>query len=127
MELTGRITADAKVISLSDGRKVVRFSIALNDRYKPKGSDQWKQLTTYVNCTCWQRENLAPFLTKGILVELAGRISVSAWKNAAGEAKGSLDFFVSSVKFYGGNAEKKTIPTAVAVSAERDAAEDLPF
>lgn len=127
MELTGRITADAKVSSLTDGRKVVRFSIALNDRYKPKGSDQWKQLTTFVNCSCWQREALAPFLTKGILVELAGRISVSACKNAAGEAKGSLDFFVSSVKFHGGRAEKKAASSPVAVTAEGDTAEDLPF
>lgn len=127
MELTGRITADAKVNSLPDGRKVVRFSIALNDRYKPKGSDQWKQLTTYVNCSYWQREALAPYLTKGTLVELAGRISVSAWKNAAGEAKGSLDFFVSTLKFHGGKAEKKTVSTSVVVSAEGDTADDLPF
>lgn len=127
MELTGRIIADAKVSSLSDGRKVVRFSIALNDRYKPKGSDQWKQLTTFVNCSYWQREALAPFLTKGTLVELAGRISVSAWKDAGGEAKGSLDFFVSSVKFHGGKAEKKTISTPVTVPAEGNTAEDLPF
>lgn len=127
MELTGRITADAKVNSLTDGRKVVRFSIALNDRYKPKGSDLWKQLTTYVNCFYWQREALAPFLTKGTLVELAGRISVSAWKNTAGEAKGSLDFFVNTLKFHGGNAEKKTVSTPVVVSAKGETADDLPF
>jgi single-strand DNA-binding protein len=127
MELTGRITADAKVNSLADGRKVVRFSIALNDRYKPKGSDQRKQLTTFVNCSYWQREALAPFLTKGTLVELAGRISVSAWKNAAGEAKGSLDFFVSTLKFHGGKAEKKAAVTPVALHAEGENAEDLPF
>ncbi|MBI3139013.1 MAG: single-stranded DNA-binding protein [Sphingobacteriales bacterium] len=127
MELTGRITADAKVHSIKDGRKVVRFSIALNDRYKPKGSEEWKQLTTYVNCSWWQRETLAPFLSKGALVELAGRISVSAWKNAAGEAKGSLDFFVSSVKFHGGRAEKKTAANPAAAPAECEAAIDLPF
>ncbi len=48
MELTGRITADATVNITSDGRKVVHFSIAMNDSYTPKGSDEVKKLTTYV-------------------------------------------------------------------------------
>ena len=31
MELVGRLTADAKVSTLKDERKVVNFSIAIND------------------------------------------------------------------------------------------------
>lgn len=36
MELTGRLTADAKVISTKNENKVVRFSVATNDRYNQK-------------------------------------------------------------------------------------------
>src|ERR1043166_886196 len=98
MEMTGRVTRNAEVKTLKDGRKVVTFSIAINDNYKPKGSDEVKKLTTFVNCSYWMREGIAQYLTKGTLVEVQGRISVSAWTNASGEAKGSLDFHVNSIK-----------------------------
>lgn len=124
MELTGRITQDAKVNELKEGRKVVRFSMAINDSYKPKGSDEWKKLTTYVNCSYWMREAIAKYLTKGTLVEVQGRISVSAWKNADGEAKGSLDFHVNSIKLHG----KATTEKMEAVPAgSGEIVDDLPF
>lgn len=49
MEFTGRITTDAKTSVVKGGKEVVNFSIALNDRYKPKGSTESKEFTTYIN------------------------------------------------------------------------------
>lgn len=126
MELFGRVTADATVNTLKDGRKVVHFSIAMNDSYKPKDSDEWKKLTTFVNCSYWLRESIAKNLTKGTLVEVYGRISVSAWKNAEGEPKGSLNFHVNNIKLHGrGNsASKEAIPSPADIT---EPVEDLPF
>jgi len=53
MELVGRITKDAVVRQLKDEKKVVNFSIAVNDYYKQKGSAEGQKLTTYVNCSYW--------------------------------------------------------------------------
>jgi single-strand DNA-binding protein len=36
MELTGRLTADAQVSEVKGGKKVVNFSIAINDSYKQR-------------------------------------------------------------------------------------------
>ena len=126
MEITGRVTANATVHTMKDGRKVVHFSIAMNDSYKSKDSDEWKKLTTYVNCSYWLREGIAKYLTKGSMVEVYGRISVSAWKNAEGEAKGSLNFHVNNIKLHSkGNAEAKE---AIAAPAEiTEPVDDLPF
>lgn len=126
MEITGRITADATVQTTKNGRNVVHFSIAMNDSYKPKGSDELKKLTTYVNCSYWVSDAIAKHLTKGSLVEVYGRISVSAWKNKEGEAKGSLDFHVNNIKLHSrGNAEvKETIPAPSQITEPVD---DLPF
>ena len=126
MEITGRVTANATVHTTKDGRKVVHFSIAMNDSYKSKDSDEWKKLTTYVNCSYWLREGIAKYLTKGSMVEVYGRISVSAWKNAEGEAKGSLNFHVNNIKLHSkGNSEAKE---AIAAPAEiTEPADDLPF
>jgi len=53
MELVGRLTADAKVSILKNEGKVVNFSIAINDSYKPKGSEMATKVTTFVNCSYW--------------------------------------------------------------------------
>ena len=37
MNIIGRITRDAVVKQLKDDRKVVNFSIVINDYFKPKG------------------------------------------------------------------------------------------
>jgi len=126
MELFGRLTGDATVNITKDGRKVIHFSIAINDRYKPKDSGEWRKMTTYVNCSYWMREGIARHLTKGSFIEISGRISVSAWINAKGEAKGSLDVHVNSVKLHGkGNAVgKDAIPSPTEITEPID---DLPF
>ena len=126
MELFGRLTADATVNTLKDGRKVVHFAIALNDSYKPKDGDEWKKLTTFVNCSYWISDSVAKNLKKGTVVEIYGRISVSAWINLQGEAKGSLNFHVNNIKLHGkaNVSAKENIPVAAEITEPID---DLPF
>lgn len=131
MEITGRVTADAKINELKDNRKVVNFSIAINDRFKPKGAEKDTQVTTYVNCSYWINPGIGDHLKKGVLVELFGRIGVNAWNNAEGEAKGSLTFHVNSLKLHGktnarseSNTGKAVLPAAEEITEPID---DLPF
>jgi len=126
MEIIGRVTADAKTSELKDGRKVVNFSIAINDRYKPKGSEVMTKITTYVNCAYWINASIVTHLTKGSLVELYGRMGVNTWTNTEGEAKGSLTFHVNNIKLHG---KLKTAEGTPPVS-EKDAetvTDDLTF
>ena len=126
MELVGRLTADSKVSTLKDERKVANFSIAINDSYKPKGNGMVTKITTFVNCSYWINPAIAEHLTKSTLVELSGRIGVNAWTNAEGEAKASLTFHVNSIKLHGkGNAASKE--SVLAASEIKEPIEDLPF
>ena len=128
MELVGRLTADATVSTLKDERQVVNFTIAINDSYKPKCSAQVVKSTNYVNCSYWINPGIASYLTKGLLVELSGRIGVNAYKDMKDEAKASLTFHVSSIKLHGSpktgesSATKKEEPATAEVPAD-----DLPF
>ena len=124
MELTGRVTANAKVTETKTGKKVTNFSIAINDRYKTK-EGKARVVVTFVNCAYWLNAGIAPYLKKGTLVELYGRIGVNVWTNADGEAKGALTFHVSNIKLHGksGAAEKQTVPAATVT----EPADDLPF
>ncbi len=128
--LIGRITADAKINSTKDKKQVVNFTIAINDSFKPKGSDELKKLTTFINCSYWIGTAIAPHLKKGVLVELFGRISVSAWKKVDGEAMASLNLHVSSIKLHGkptAATEMEKKPVSATAAPVSNATEDLPF
>ncbi len=128
--LIGRITADAKINSTKNKKQVVNFTIAINDSFKPKGSDQLKKLTTFVNCSYWISKGIASHLKKGVLVELFGRISVSAWKSMEGEAMANLNFHVSSIKLHGKPAvsmEREIKPVSATAAPVTNTTENLPF
>ena len=51
MEFVGRITKQAIVRTIKkNDRKVVSFTIAINDYYKAKDADKGTKITTYVDC-----------------------------------------------------------------------------
>ena len=125
MELTGRITGNAKVTTLKDERQVVNFTIALNDFYKPKGSSEGKQLATFYQCAYWQNPKLAQYLTKGSLVEVSGRVYATAYMSGNNEAKASLHLHVNMIKLHGKSTGTKAevVETAVVETLK----DDLPF
>jgi single-strand DNA-binding protein len=128
MEIFGRLTADAKVNELKDGRKVVNFSIAMNESYKTNDSDEIKKVTTYFNCSYWINSSIAKVLTKGTIVELYGSIGVNMYTNHEGEAKASLTFHVNNIKLHGKpGVEKRNQLAMVAAEANTEPADDLPF
>lgn len=127
MELIGRLTADAKVNTLKDDRKVVNFSVAINDRYKTK-EGELKEVATFVNCAYWISPGIASYLTKGTLVELYGRIGVNAWNNMDGEARATLTLHVSNIKLHGGkNLVAEPAGQPITQQPGAAAADDLPF
>jgi len=128
MLVIGRITKDATVNILKDDRQVVNFSIAINDYYKPKGSNEPLKLTTYINCSYWISARIAERLKKGALVELNGRIFVNAYTDLNGNAKASLNCHANSIKIhsYGKEVEVVGTPLSTATSTEHNA-DDTPF
>lgn len=124
--LVGRITADAKIATLKDERKVVNFSIAVNDSFKPKGSSEVKKVVRFVQCAYWVSESIAKHLTKGILIEVCGRISVNVWNDMQGEAKGSLKMHVNNIKLHGKSKSQKADNTKEK-SKTVPVSDDLPF
>ena len=127
MEIIGRITADATIIETKAGKKVVNFSIAINDTYKAKGSTEVQKIVTYVNCSYWINPGVSAYLTKGTLVECYGRISANAWTNKEGEVKASLTFHVNTIKLHGSGNQKNETPATIPERTKEPVADDLPF
>ncbi|MFP9100471.1 single-stranded DNA-binding protein [Flavobacterium sp. RHBU_24] len=99
MEITGRLTRDAKVSSFSE-KEVVNFSIAVNDRYKDKEGNK-VVLTEFFNCSYWRTAKVAPYLLKGGIVEVSGRVSAGVYTGNDGKPKASLNVNVNNIKFHG--------------------------
>ncbi|QEE49855.1 single-stranded DNA-binding protein [Flavobacterium alkalisoli] len=101
MEITGRLTADAQVRTLSDNRQVVNFSVAVSDSYKARSGERITQ-TEFFDCSYWIATGIAQYLTKGTIVELSGRVSARAWVDSEGNAKAGLNFHTSKITLHGG-------------------------
>lgn len=121
--IVGRITKNAEINTLKNDKKVVNFSVAINDNYKTKQGER-KELTTYYNCSYWINYRIAEFLTKGTLVELSGRISSSAWIGKDGEIKSGLNFHTSNIKLHGRN--QKSEPNSYLTNNQQNV-NDNPF
>ena len=131
--IVGRITQNAVINILKNDKKVVNFSVAINDSYKTKQGER-KEQTTYYNCSYWINTKIAEFLTKGTLVELSGRTSSSEWIGKDGEIKSGLNFRTSNIKLHGGK-QKSEFNNASTVNPQNNNSnpfadetdDDLPF
>lgn len=124
MTIVGRLTRDAVVNILKDEREVVNFSIAVNDYHKPKNGEA-TQLTTYYNCSYWISSKVAANLRKGTLIEVSGRIYVTAYSGADGTAKASLNCHVNNIKIHAWPKEVEVIGKAEPTTTED--ADEVPF
>jgi len=124
--LIGRLTADAKIAELQDGRKVIHFTIACNDRIKTKKADEAKEIVTFFACSYWKSTAIAPYLKKGSLVEASGRIDANAWINMEGNAVAQLTLHVNYVKLHGKAPSQTKVPIEKVVTPD-EPLDDLPF
>ena len=130
MNITGRLTRNAEVRTLSNEKQVVNFSVAVNDSYRNRQGERVEQ-TTYFDCAYWITPNVARLLTKGTLVELTGRVSTRAWVSKDGEARAGLNFHTSNIKLHGGSRRTETVQATAQSESNGFTAQatedDLPF
>lgn len=122
MDITGRVTADAVVRTLSDERKVVNFTVAVNDSYKARNGERVTQ-TEFFDCSYWIGAGIAQYLTKGSIVELSGRVSARAWIDGEGQAKAGLNFHTSKISLHGGASKAETVQNDNAKAGNAEAME----
>jgi single-strand DNA-binding protein len=127
MEITGRLTADAKINTLTDGREVTNFTIVINDRFSTKAGER-RDVATYIKCAYWVSSKAAQHLKKGSIVSVYGRIGIEVYKTTEGEAQGSLTLHVNSIRFVA-SAPKKEAQTTTATPQHTspETIDDLPF
>ena len=98
MEITGRIVTDAKVSIAKGDREVVNFTVVINDRYRPKGTTETKEFSTFYNIAWWMGKGIAKVLTKGSIVTVTGRLFTNAYLDLQGNPKASINCHASEIK-----------------------------
>lgn len=98
--MAGTLTADPELRWTQNGRAVVNFTAAANERRYNKDSGQWEQASaTFVKCSCWNKlaENIAESLSKGNRVVLTGELKQRSYQTKNGEDRTVLELAVSEV------------------------------
>jgi single-strand DNA-binding protein len=122
MHFVGRLTKDASIATLKDERKVVNFTVAINDYYKPKGKEKGISVATFVNCSYWINTTIVDRLKKGTLVEIDGRLSVNAYLGIDNEAKASINCHANALKIHQAAKQASDVPADIT-----EPMDDLPF
>jgi single-strand DNA-binding protein len=102
--LTGNLTTDPELRSLSSGTSVCKLRIASNTRRKDGATGEWVDKANYFDVTVWgaQGENCARFLSKGRPVAIDGRLEWREWETQDGAKRQSVEIVADSVQFLGG-------------------------
>lgn len=99
MTIVGTLGRDPELRFTSGGRAVASVGVAVSRRYKPRDSEEWQEVTSWVNCTMWAEmaENAAASLTKGTRVIAQGRFEQRSYTDKEGEEKTVWEMTVDEI------------------------------
>ncbi|MEY4142279.1 MAG: hypothetical protein RL110_1651 [Bacteroidota bacterium] len=87
VSLMGRLGSAPEINNFESGRKLVRFSLATNERYKDK-TGEWQEEVQWHTINVWGKiADRAEKLDKGQELLLEGKIAYQSYENAKGEKK----------------------------------------
>jgi single-strand DNA-binding protein len=92
--LVGRITKDIELKYTQSNLPVVKFTLAVNDKYN-------KDETDFIQIVVWrkQAENVSKYCSKGSLVGVDGKIKTGSYDNKDGVRVYTTEVIADSVSF----------------------------
>ena len=101
--LTGRLTRDPEMRSLSSGKAVTQFSIATNEYI-----GQGKEKAEFHNIVTWDRlaQTCGEFLGKGQQVAVEGRLQTRSWDDDRGARHWKTEVVANHVEMLSGRRKK---------------------
>ena len=98
LHIIGRLTGEPELRTTSTGQEVCNFDVAVNRRRTQNNPEPGAD---YFHVSAWGEKGKVcnQFLSKGKLVSVTGPVSVRAYTNSKGEAKGSLELRADDVEF----------------------------
>jgi len=97
VELNGFIGIEPEVKTLTNGSKLVRFTLATNEDYKNK-EGEWIKNTTWHNVVMWNKtaEKACDMLKKGLRIALSGRIINRQFTDKQGVKRNTFEILATA-------------------------------
>lgn len=133
--LVGRITKDPELKKTAQDIAVVNFTIAVNRNYTDQ---QGEKQADFISCVVWRRqaENVAKYVSKGMLLGVEGRIQTRQYESETG-MKYITEVLCDSVQFLENKSSNQSIEDQPSTKSQSDefyetskklaAEDDLPF
>src|SRR3954451_21674574 len=95
--ITGNLTRDPELRSLSTGTSVCKLRVAVNSRRKGSSSGEWVDKPNYFDVTGWgaQGENCATYLSKGRRVAAEARPGWREWEAQDGPKRRAVEIIAN--------------------------------
>lgn len=119
--LTGRLGKDAVINTLEGGKKVMNYSVAVDQGYGDNKSTLW------VDCSQWsEKTGVAEYLKKGTMVAVIGEPSLRLYAKNDGSNGASFALRVDKVELLGSKPEGSGTAQPAATNETSDPG-GLPF
>lgn len=125
-QIMGRLTKDAKVLQGSNDREFIAFTIAENFPYKTKEGER-RQQTTFFDCAYGRSTKIAPYLSKGTIVVVSGRLKPHLFTDSEGSQKAGIQMQVREINLQGGGTKSRSTAAPQTTAAATENSDDLPF
>lgn len=106
--IMGRLTAAPELKVTESGTSVLRFCVAVERAYTPKGQERQ---TDFINVVAWRQtaEFVDRNFGKGQMIAVTGEINTRKYQDSQGISRTAFEIVAREVSFCG---DKKTAPAA---------------
>lgn len=98
VQLIGRLGQDPEIIDLDSGKKLSRFSIAVNSGYTDQKGNRVEK-TDWFTITNWDKKAdfTEKYLFKGKEVAIEGKLSARSYETSSGEKRYSMEIISDEI------------------------------
>lgn len=117
--IIGRLTYEPELRSTPSGVPVIRFQIACDRNYQPKGKERQAD---FIDCVAWRQtaEFVKAYFHKGSMIAVEGSIQTQNYTDKNGEKKKSVEVVANNVSFCGGKNENSDNSNDVDIIDDND-------
>ena len=98
VQLIGNLGKDPEIITLENGSKLAKFSLATNENYKDKNGEKQSK-TVWHNLIAWNKtaELIEKYVTKGKEIAIEGKLSNKSYEDKEGQKRYLTEVIVNEL------------------------------
>ncbi len=98
LTLIGNVGKEPEIKTLPSGKSVCNFSVATNESWKDKNTNEWQKITEWTNVTVYNEHSIRYIektITKGTRIYIEGMKKTRKWDDQDGVTHYATDLVIS--------------------------------